>query len=329
MSYKYYTYIDGQRYDSSLLSSARFRIRKQGDGRISKADAQDIWRIAMDGGRLTEIEEMTLSYILEHFNFTESAREWIQAELDKEVVQLKSFYKIIDGLKYDRAILEKADELTSGRGDGRISLEDAQLLLPKFSDMGDIRIEEERTYQYLLEKYSWTDKARTWFESNYLPISDELINVNLINYIVRRQFELTRMGIEIDMGEVRRQTLWLRNKIELDLALRSALDNFINSTEQNTLGFFAMQVFGLDSDSSNWKEEVAQKVLELMDTGKLQLLPDEHQVVEDERLYDLPPNGEKIEENWIFLFQTDELSDNLFYAIVPRDGEQAYNYGFN
>ena len=37
----------------------------------------------------------------------------------------KSYYKTIQGIRYDRALLEAADERISGQGDGRISEKDA------------------------------------------------------------------------------------------------------------------------------------------------------------------------------------------------------------
>jgi hypothetical protein len=40
-----------------------------------------------------------------------------------------SHYKQIDGNKYSKALLDKADELVAGQGDGRISMTDSEELL--------------------------------------------------------------------------------------------------------------------------------------------------------------------------------------------------------
>ena len=40
-----------------------------------------------------------------------------------------SYYKQIEGVKYDRELVEAADEAVAGRGDGRISRADAEKLL--------------------------------------------------------------------------------------------------------------------------------------------------------------------------------------------------------
>lgn len=39
---------------------------------------------------------------------------------------MSSYYKTIDGVKYDRELLELADKLTQGQGDGRLSTDDAK-----------------------------------------------------------------------------------------------------------------------------------------------------------------------------------------------------------
>jgi len=44
------------------------------------------------------------------------------------------YYKTIDGNKYDGELLELADKLTSGSGDGRISQADAGQLLEAVKD---------------------------------------------------------------------------------------------------------------------------------------------------------------------------------------------------
>ena len=44
------------------------------------------------------------------------------------------YYKTIDGKKYDGELIELADKLTSGGGDGRISKDDAGQLLEAVKD---------------------------------------------------------------------------------------------------------------------------------------------------------------------------------------------------
>ena len=66
MAKNYYKTIQGVRYDRALLEVAEDRIHGQGDGRISKKDAEEIVELSKDGGRITETELRTLKYISEN-----------------------------------------------------------------------------------------------------------------------------------------------------------------------------------------------------------------------------------------------------------------------
>ena len=71
-----------------------------------------------------------------------------------------SYYKQIDGVKYDKGLLEKADSLTTGRGDGRISQDDAEKLWEDAQDGKGVTECESRTLQYILENYNCTDAGK-------------------------------------------------------------------------------------------------------------------------------------------------------------------------
>ncbi len=62
-----------------------------------------------------------------------------------------SYYKIIDGLNFDAGLLNMADELIKGQGDGRISIDDSNKLLTKIFDGGTITKVECRTILYILK----------------------------------------------------------------------------------------------------------------------------------------------------------------------------------
>ena len=82
----YYKTIQGIRYDRALLEVAEDRIHGQGDGRISKKDAEEIVESSKDGGRITETELRTLRYISENYHFTSKASAWFAGKLP-EIVQ--------------------------------------------------------------------------------------------------------------------------------------------------------------------------------------------------------------------------------------------------
>lgn len=78
---------------------------------------------------------------------------------------MTSYYKEIDGVKYDRELLELADKLTEGQGDGRLSTDDAKKLYEQVCDGDSYTDVEKDTVKYLRENYKWTDAADTWFRT--------------------------------------------------------------------------------------------------------------------------------------------------------------------
>jgi hypothetical protein len=79
-----------------------------------------------------------------------------------------SYYKIIDGLNFDAGLLNMADELIKGKGDGRISIDDSNKLLTKIFDGGTITKVECRTILYILKNYRLTNEASQNFLGNLI-----------------------------------------------------------------------------------------------------------------------------------------------------------------
>lgn len=75
----------------------------------------------------------------------------------------ESYYKVINGEKYDREMLAIAEETTSGRGDGRISLADARRLIAAVVDGGRYTDVEKATMAYIRDNYRFTEEADEWF----------------------------------------------------------------------------------------------------------------------------------------------------------------------
>ena len=76
-----------------------------------------------------------------------------------------SYYKEIDGKKYDRELLELAEKLTKGQGDGRLSKSDADRLLEAVKDGNSYTDVEKDTVKYIRENFSWTDAADEYFRT--------------------------------------------------------------------------------------------------------------------------------------------------------------------
>ena len=76
-----------------------------------------------------------------------------------------SYYKEIDGKKYDKELLESAENLIKGQGDGRISQADAEKLFAEVRDGGKYTDIEKDTVLYIRENFKWTNDADEWFRT--------------------------------------------------------------------------------------------------------------------------------------------------------------------
>ncbi|MBK5277545.1 MAG: hypothetical protein JJE09_01660 [Bacteroidia bacterium] len=88
-----------------------------------------------------------------------------------------SYYKTIDGIKMDAKIIDEAELMVKGAGDGRISVKDAKSLLNLVTDGGIITDTERSTLDYIIRNYIWTSFALDWFntelriwQSHYEPV---------------------------------------------------------------------------------------------------------------------------------------------------------------
>jgi len=77
----------------------------------------------------------------------------------------ETYYKTINGKKYDKEMLDFADEAKAGAGDGRISLEDAKKLLSAVKDGNKYTDIEKQTTKYIRDNYDFTDESDEWFRT--------------------------------------------------------------------------------------------------------------------------------------------------------------------
>jgi hypothetical protein len=76
-----------------------------------------------------------------------------------------TYYKEMNGKKYDGELLELAQTLVKGRGDGRISQDDAVKLFAKVKDGNTYTDVEKDTVEYIRGNFKWTDTADQWFRT--------------------------------------------------------------------------------------------------------------------------------------------------------------------
>ena len=78
----------------------------------------------------------------------------------------KSYYKIVKGVRYDRALLEAAEDRIKGQGDVRISEQDLKELVDLSEDGKGITNTELRTLRYIQDEFNLTEKAQRWLTDN-------------------------------------------------------------------------------------------------------------------------------------------------------------------
>merc|ERR1711879_654594 len=107
-------------------------------------------------GGITGTERNTLEYIAKEMKLTDAARTWFE-----DVIKLPdptSYYKTIDGNKYDAGLLLEIDDAAK---DGTVSLAEAERIWKSAQDGPGVTEIEKATMKYALdkEKSKFTDPA--------------------------------------------------------------------------------------------------------------------------------------------------------------------------
>lgn len=78
-----YVIIGGEKYEKELIDLATTHTTGKGEGKISKDEAADLLKSALDGKGVTETEMNTLKYIRQNFDFTDAAAVYFDNEVAK------------------------------------------------------------------------------------------------------------------------------------------------------------------------------------------------------------------------------------------------------
>ncbi len=243
-----------------------------------------------------------------------------------------SYYKIIDGQAYDRKVLELAEALIDGQGDGRISQADAKQLYEAVQDGNLITAIENATLFYLLETLNFTDRAEAWLYGKVV-IRAPIELPSRIQSILSDEFDIPRLEIIYKRADIKAQEALLGNQRNFIQALRLAVKTILtDGNDQESPRAIVTEVFELfPGEVENAEEKIQAKVREFLSTGTLQLLPNLDWSNRDEDFDFSPPeNGETADTNWIFSLYLPSLSDHLYWIIIDRSNNGgAYIYGFN
>jgi|GEM_PF-4109264 hypothetical protein len=236
-----------------------------------------------------------------------------------------SYYQTIDGVRYERSLLEFATRLTSGRGDGRLSFKDVQALLAAAQDSKLVTPTEYRTLEYILERFKFTQKGIELLRTELLQTPFE----RQVNGVVRGEFGLKKLQLVIDEVEVKRQQSQFSGSVDFPLALREMINHFINGADSSTslrdVAFLELQI---DFDDM---EARRPKIIALIDQGTLQLFPTNYLALIQNGTLDFkyPIFEQPIETHWAFGLRTPALADYYFIGFVNRnDWYDVYHTGY-
>merc|ERR1719440_976197 len=77
----YYQTIDGYKCDRGIIDACQEAVAGQGDGRVSREDAEKVWEKVKDGNTVTDAEKWTLRYCFSQFNWTRASHDWLIEQL--------------------------------------------------------------------------------------------------------------------------------------------------------------------------------------------------------------------------------------------------------
>lgn len=76
-------------------------------------------------------------------------------------------YKTVDGVKYEKELLDLADTHTTGRGEGKLSKDEVADLFKSAQDGQGVTDIEKATLAYIRDNYEFTDAAASDFDTAF------------------------------------------------------------------------------------------------------------------------------------------------------------------
>ena len=146
---------------SSDINNNMILIIKNTIPEIDLKLSNEIIKCIVDVTNITDIERNTIEHILNTYHCSYEALD----NLRKYVKT--SYYKQIDGKRYDRSLLLLADNLIKGRGDGRISEADMEKLIVSAMDGNKITDCERNTLMFISKQYNTTENAKIYLENHF------------------------------------------------------------------------------------------------------------------------------------------------------------------
>lgn len=211
---------------------------------------------------------------------------------------MPSYYRIIDGQRFDRALLELAESLTQGRGDGRVSEGDARTIFAKALDGRRITVVELRTLEYIKANFRLTNAATDYLQRQFGP-EDEAFQ-RAVRGLLREELGLPNLLVDFELAEVRRQVALAEGPAFLDI-LRAAI-SALYFEGRSPISFSGIVTWLTGFDDPNAPNPPVPSMRAFLDQGRLRLLPLDFRDRDD--LPIAPPTREiNLENDWYFVLE--------------------------
>ena len=79
-------------------------------------------------------------------------------------------YQSIDGIQYEKELLDLAKKHTTGRGEGKISKDEVSDLFTSATDGQGVTETEKRTLEYIRNNFEFTDAATRDFDNAFAKL---------------------------------------------------------------------------------------------------------------------------------------------------------------
>ena len=150
----------------------------------------------------------------------------------------KSYYKKIQGVRYDRALLESAEERIKGQGDGRISDQDINEIIDLSKDGNKVTLTELRTIKYIRDHFRVTEKAQK-------TLSDFIIQIEISKSMPREKKDLNITSEDLDLeetdnGDLKEEVIIapevpsIERKTDNEILNREKIEEVVPSDENST-----------------------------------------------------------------------------------------------
>lgn len=172
--------INGVRYDKDLMVLARQSMK---DGAIEIGEAKKLWKSAMDGKKVTELEAKTLRYIMSENNCAADAKVYLADKMGIEEIK---------GQWYEKDLLAIAKECMK---DGSIELAEAKQLWKAAMDGKKVTQIEAKTLRYIVTQNKVSADAKEYMKARLKEAIEAQAKEDA-------EFEAEPWMLNLDEGEI-------------------------------------------------------------------------------------------------------------------------------